>query len=114
MHEVSVAQSVVDLVEKEAKAAEAILVTSVELDIGSLSGVETEALEFAWEMVVKDTLLARAELQINYITARARCKECSSEFDSDNYFTPCPSCGSFSFDVYQGRELQVKSFNIET
>ena len=114
MHEVSIAQSVVDLVEKEAKIAEAIKVTRVELDIGSLSGVETEALEFAWEMVVKDTLLENATLLINYIMARARCKECGSEFGSENYFTPCPSCDSFSFEVFQGRELQVKAFNIET
>ena len=113
MHEVSIAQSVVDLVEKEAKAAEAIQVTRVELDIGRLSGVETEALEFAWEMVVNNTILEKAILVINHIRARARCKACGKEFESENYFTPCPSCGSFSFEVFQGRELQVKAFNIE-
>ncbi len=113
MHELSIAQSIVELVEKEATAAGASKIIKVELDIGSMAGVELGALEFAWEVVIRDTIVENAVLQINNIPARAKCKECDNVFDTDNFFTPCPSCGCFSYDIFQGKELLVKAINIE-
>lgn len=113
MHELSIASGIVDLVEEEVAKAKAVKVNHVEIDIGTLSGVEIHALEFAWEAVTKDTMLEGAELLVNNIEARAKCEECGHRFQLDTFFSPCPECHSFRQDIYQGKELRVKSINVD-
>ena len=113
MHELSIAMSIVEVCSEEVQKAGATKVTKVEVEIGSLAGVETEALEFSWDVAINNTLVAGAPLVIRKVMARARCQECQSEFDIENYFSPCPSCGAFGYEVVQGKELQVKAITIE-
>lgn len=113
MHEVSIAYSIIELVETEAERANALKVNMVEVEIGSLAGVEIEALKFAWDMVTQESKIGPAALEIIHVKAKARCKDCGNEFEVENFFEPCPQCKSYSFEVFQGKELQVKSINIE-
>jgi hydrogenase nickel incorporation protein HypA/HybF len=113
MHELSVACSIVEIVEKETKAYQNGKVTKVELDIGTLSGIEIEALVFSWDIAIKNSPISPAPLVINHITALAKCDECSHEFETKDYFTPCPKCGSIRTDIVKGKELQVKSITID-
>jgi hydrogenase nickel incorporation protein HypA/HybF len=113
MHELSIAMSIVEICTEEVQKASASKVTKVEVEIGSLAGVETEALEFSWDVAINNTVVEDAPLVIKKIIARAKCRECQSEFDIENYFSPCPSCGAFGYEVVQGKELQVKAITIE-
>jgi len=113
MHELSIASSIIELVADEAQKASAKKVSKVELDIGSLAGVEQDALEFAWETVTQNTIVEHAVLQINNIQAKARCSDCKTSFEAENFFAPCPSCYGFNYEVLQGKELQVKSIVID-
>ena len=70
MHELSIAISIVDTCTEEARKAGGNSVSSVELEIGKLSGVVPEALEFSWDVAIKDSMLEKAELKINQINAR--------------------------------------------
>lgn len=113
MHELSIAQNIIEIVIDHAKNIQAKSVCEVELDIGTISGVIPETLEFALEVSIKDTILEKAKIIINVIEAKAICRKCEKHFDLDDVYTLCPHCGSFEFDIIQGKELKVKSIKIE-
>lgn len=66
MHELSLAMSLVEAVEetmaRERLAAGGVHVRAVRLRIGTLSGVNREALAFAYECACQDTALAGSRL----------------------------------------------------
>jgi len=113
MHELSIVMSIIEIAEENAKKENASVINEIELDIGKQAGVVMEALEFAIEAAKMGTLLEKAEWKINEIPARARCTSCGHEFDTEHLYEPCPACGNPFSDVFQGRELRVKSLKVE-
>jgi hydrogenase nickel incorporation protein HypA/HybF len=113
MHELSIALDIIEIAEENARKANASVITEIELDIGSQAGVVIEALEFAIESAKKDTMLEKANWVINEIPAFARCTSCHHEFETDDLFSPCPKCSNPFSDIFQGRELRVKSLKVE-
>ena len=109
MHEMSIVMSIVDIAEDEARKANAHKITEVELDIGTISGIELEALNFAFECIKPKTMLKHAEIKINIIEARSVCEDCKHEFETENVFTLCPECDSYKTSILQGKEMKVKS-----
>ena len=109
MHELSVVMGIIKIAEQQANAANALVIEEIELDIGTMSGIEIGALEFAWTQAVKQTMLQNSVKKINRITARARCLDCDAEFDIENYYDACPACGQHLLNILQGKELRVKS-----
>ncbi len=112
MHELSVAMGIVNIAEKEIKKANKNKVTLIELEIGSLSGVELDSLEYVWEIAVKDTALDKAKKKINFIEAEAKCLECDTFFKVENVYDNCPKCKSYFKDIVKGKELRVKSLEV--
>jgi hydrogenase nickel incorporation protein HypA/HybF len=113
MHELSLAINIVEIVEEHAKAENARWVKEVELDVGELSGVVLEALEFALDSAIKRTLLEDAQITINKISGMAKCSECALEFETDDYYSTCPRCSSFNTEIIKGKEFKVKSITVE-
>jgi hydrogenase nickel incorporation protein HypA/HybF len=113
MHELSIATSIIEIVRDETAKAGSRKVTRVELEIGTMAGVETDALLFSWELVNKNTIAEEAPLLINVIQAMAECNECHTRFELDNFFTNCPSCESYLYEIFQGKELRVKAIVVE-
>ncbi len=62
MHELSIARSIVELVEEQADSRGALVVEELELEIGLLSGVETRTLEFALDSAIKGSQLVKARI----------------------------------------------------
>jgi hydrogenase nickel incorporation protein HypA/HybF len=113
MHEFSIIMNVLRITEENAKNLGAKIVHEIEIDIGKLSGVDIEALEFAMEHTQKNKLLENVRLVINKIPAKARCKSCNFEFDIDDFYTACPLCNNFKNDIFQGKELKVKAIKVD-
>ena len=113
MHELSIALGIVKIAEDESAKANANSVKAIELEIGSMSGIEMDSLDFAWPMAVKDTVLENARRDIDYIEAKARCLECQTEYDIEHIFDACPKCQSYFKDIFRGKELRVKALEIE-
>ena len=113
MHELSIAMSIIEIAEENAKNANASVISEIELDIGTQSGVVLDALEFAMEAATKDTMLENAEIKINTIAAKSRCSKCNKEFYIEEIFTACPECGNPFCDIIQGKDLKVKSLKVE-
>jgi hydrogenase nickel incorporation protein HypA/HybF len=109
MHELSIVMSIVDIAEQQARQANATVVEEIELDIGMLSGIEFNALEFAWNEGVKKTVLENAVKKINKIEASADCSDCRISFSIQNYYDACPVCGSHLINITRGKELKVRS-----
>lgn len=108
MHELSIAVNIVDIVTEEAKKVDSTAVSEVEIEIGSMSGIIIDALNFAMEEAVKNTSLSKAKLIFTEIKAEATCSKCDHHFDVDDFFAVCPKCGSFETDIIKGKELKIK------
>jgi hydrogenase nickel incorporation protein HypA/HybF len=113
MHELSIAISIVELAEEEAKKALASSITKVEVEIGTMSGVENDALLFAWDVAAKGTMADQAPLIIHTIQAEAHCLECGTDFPAENFFVECPQCKSFRYQLTRGKELRVSSLLVD-
>lgn len=112
MHELSIALSIIDLVEAEARRNGSSRVQEVELEIGTLAGVEIQTLEFALDSAVRGTLLEDAKIVRIYIEGTGFCNDCNSSFPVSSLFSPCPDCGSYCVKIIKGKELRVKSIVI--
>jgi hydrogenase nickel incorporation protein HypA/HybF len=114
MHELSIAQNIIDIVEQELdkQADTEREVKTLELEIGTLSGVVIEALETAMDSAVKDTALKEANIKINKIQAQAQCQSCEKIFEISDLYDPCPKCDSFNPKIIKGKELRVKSIEV--
>ena len=108
MHELSIAMGIVNIADKACKDAKKSTVTKIGLEIGRLSGVEIDALNFVWPAAVERSVLAKAEKEIDIIDAEANCLECGTSFKVENHYDACPSCGSYFKDIKKGNELKVK------
>ena len=113
MHELSIALGIVKIAEEERRKANAKTVRAIELEIGTMSGIEMDSLDFAWPVAVKDTILEHASREIDLIPAKARCLECTTEYDLAHIFDACPKCKSYFKDIFQGKELRVKALEVE-
>ena len=109
MHELSILMSIVETAEEKVKENHAQSVESIDLVIGDLAGVENEALEFAWDSAVKNTVLQSAKRNIIHVPAKAKCLECDCEFEIKELYDECPLCGEHLLQIVQGKELQIKS-----
>jgi hydrogenase nickel incorporation protein HypA/HybF len=113
MHEMSIAMNMVDIVCQKANEENALKINSVDLEIGELSGVIINSLEFCFEAACKNTIADGAKLNIHEINAEAFCKSCNKNFTLESDFSPCPTCNNFNFEFIKGKELSIKSFNID-
>ena len=108
MHELSIAENVVDSVLERTGGRH---VTTVRLQVGRLCGVVPDALTFCFDLATAGTPLEGAELQIEAPTGRAHCRDCDEDFDVDDLILLC-RCGSADVEVVAGRELQVMSVEV--
>jgi hydrogenase nickel incorporation protein HypA/HybF len=113
MHEFSIAVDIVDIATASAMKESASVIKEIDIEIGQLSGVVMEALEFSLEAAVKGTMLEKARRNLVIIPGKARCTKCFQEYDTDTLFKPCPACQACAPDIIQGKELRVKSIIVE-
>ena len=112
MHELSIAQSIVELAEEVAEREKADSIQSIEIEIGALSGVVLDALDFALEITVKDTTLRNAKINYLKITGKAECNECFCQFETNDLLAFCPKCRQANYRIVDGKQLRIKSLII--
>jgi hydrogenase nickel incorporation protein HypA/HybF len=113
MHELSVAQRLVELVSDELAGEPSLRVRSVRLRLGPLSGVVAEALLFAYDAATAGTALEGSTLEIERVTPAAFCPKCRKERELSNIQRlRCPVCHTPTPEVVRGRELEVLSVEV--
>ncbi|MGD2034118.1 MAG: hydrogenase maturation nickel metallochaperone HypA [Bacteroidales bacterium] len=113
MHEFSLAQNIIEIVDESLKKNGVRKATEIELEIGTLSGVEIPALEMAFESLKADSSVEQATIKLNIIKAKAVCRTCGKEFYPEDLFSPCPKCSAYGPEIVSGKELLVKSIVAE-
>lgn len=113
MHEMSIAESIVQIAEEAAARDGNARVRTVFVEIGALAGVELEALRFCWDAVTRDGRAAGAGLDITQTPGQAWCLQCSDTVALPAVFEACPRCGSYQVEVTGGTELRVREIEVE-
>jgi hydrogenase nickel incorporation protein HypA/HybF len=113
MHELSIALSILDVVEEEAQRHGG-RIAAIHLRLGPLSGVVKEALISAFDLAREGTRLARAELVVEEVPVAAYCPACAAERAPISVQElRCPACGSPTPEILRGRELEVVALEID-
>ena len=113
MHEVSIALSLLDIVEKKCREAGYHSIDSVRVRVGKASGVLPEAFAFAFEAAKKDTIARNAKFFIDVIPLGGFCSGCGRDFEMETtYILECPFCASASFKIQKGYELEVVDLDV--
>jgi hydrogenase nickel incorporation protein HypA/HybF len=107
MHELGIAQEVVAIVSEHARGR----VTRVVLEIGKLSAILPDAIQFCFDLCTEGTVVEGAELQIIEVPGRARCRICRGEVTLLQPFGRC-ECGSSDLEWLSGEELRIKEYEV--
>ncbi len=114
MHELAIAESIVEAVEAKATECNAVRVKNVRLKLGEASGVVLDSLTFCFEMLTSQyPMLAGTQLLADTVPHRARCRHCDNEFAVMNFVAQCPTCQEWSDEIISGTEMQIIEMEIE-
>ena len=114
MHELSIAESILDAVRQELTRHPGGRPIRAGLRIGELSGVDADSLSFCFEAVVKGTEWETLQLDIRACLQRRLCEECANEFAVVDYDAICPKCSSDKTKLISGDELDFDYLEVET
>ncbi|MDP1622818.1 MAG: hydrogenase maturation nickel metallochaperone HypA [Bacteroidales bacterium] len=107
MHELSLAMEVIELAQREAEKNGVSTIGEIRIEVGYLSGVEADAFKFALELLVKDTILEHAVIDLIRTPGEGRCSVCNMKFEMMNILDQCPGCRNFPTEITGGKEFRV-------
>ena len=113
MHEMGIALQIAEIATTSIpKDAGDVRVEKINLKIGKLAAVVPDSLRFCFDVAIKDTPLAGAELVIEELPVVARCKDCNTQWTISQPAFTCENCNSGSLEILSGRELDIESIEI--
>jgi hydrogenase nickel incorporation protein HypA/HybF len=107
MHELSIAQSIVDIVMEQMNIHNLSRVESVALRIGALRGIVVDSLNFGFDETIRETPMEGAKLVVETVPLRGTCLTCRQEFSMDDWSGDCPWCNSLTVEITSGKELEI-------
>ncbi len=113
MHEMSIAQSLIDIIKEEMVKNEANVLRSVHLNVGQLSAVVPDSLSFCFEIVTVGTEMEGAKLIMDLIPLTGHCRDCGQEFEIKEYAFVCPACESKEIETTGGQELAIVEIEVD-
>jgi hydrogenase nickel incorporation protein HypA/HybF len=112
MHEMALAEGVVDLVAEEAKRQGFTEIKAIVLEIGMLSHVAPEAMLFCFDAVSRDTIAEGAKLVIARVPGAGWCLDCAKTVPLRERFGACPDCGRHHVQMTAGDEMKVRELEV--
>jgi hydrogenase nickel incorporation protein HypA/HybF len=109
MHELGITENIVTIATQHAQGHK---IKRITLEIGKLSAIMPDAIEFCFDVCSRETLLEDAILEIIEIPGRGQCRKCGNKIALDEPFGIC-ECGSIELDLIAGQELKIKEMEIE-
>ncbi len=113
MHELSVTQNIVEIVNRHAEQAGASRVARIHLVIGDLSSIVDDSVQFYFDYLSEGTLCAGATLVFRRVDVKLECGNCGESWQPEGADWRCPACGVAQAQVTEGREFFVDSIEVE-
>lgn len=113
MHELSIAESLIEMLEDNAVTHNFKKVTKITLEIGVLAGIEKSALFFCFDSAAKNSLAEGADLVIQDKLAKGICLHCRQQIITSGWYEPCPHCGQVGIEISEGQQMIIKSLQVE-
>lgn len=107
MHEMSIAEGIIDIVETTARNNDVSRVKAVRISVGKLAGVDIPSLEFAWTSVTRGGPAEGARLDIERPDGQAWCLDCAKTIPLEKFGDPCPTCGGYHLTATGGTDMRV-------
>ncbi|MFQ6001699.1 MAG: hydrogenase maturation nickel metallochaperone HypA [Anaerolineae bacterium] len=113
MHELGITESLLSLALEQATQAQAQRITKIEVVIGQDSGASEESIKFYFDLLTPGTIAEGATLSFERVATRFRCPRCQRLLSPAEASGGCPDCGERSLELAAGRELYLKSIDVE-
>ena len=113
MHEMSLAEGVLQIIEDSAREQDFSRVKAVWLEIGQLSSVEPEAMRFCFDAVTRGSLADGARLEIVIVDGGGHCMNCGQTVQLAAVYDACPACGGYPVNPVSGTEMRIKELEVE-
>ncbi len=107
MHELGIAQNILEIVQQAVPENQSRSVREIRIRVGQLSGIVPDSLDFCFSIIVNDSDMRRAKLAIEQVPTLSRCKQCGRSFEIKDWIFACPDCGSASVELISGKELEI-------
>lgn len=113
MHEMALAEGVLQILEDAAREQQFTTVKTVWLEIGQLSSVEPEAMRFCFDAVIKGSLAEGARLEVIATPGEGQCLSCGKTVPLTVVYDPCPVCGGVPVTPTGGTEMRIKELEVD-
>jgi len=107
MHELGIAENILDIVRRNVPDDRASAVKSVRLRVGPFAGVVPDSLKFCFDALSGDAGMTNAALQIEHTQLAASCRDCGNKSEVKNFVFLCSACGGGNLEIISGNELEV-------
>ncbi|MBP2301074.1 hydrogenase maturation nickel metallochaperone HypA [Azospirillum picis] len=113
MHEMALCESLLQSMEEAGRSHGFSRVRKVRLEIGRFAGVETEALRFGFDVVMRGSLAEGAELEVLEVAGQGWCFDCNDTVALEERLAPCPRCGGHRLHPNGGTGMTIKDLEVE-
>lgn len=113
MHEMALAEGIMQILEDQAKSQHFERVKTVWLEIGELSHVDPDAIRFCFDAVAHDTIVEGANLEIDRVPGQAWCHTCARHVKISKLVDPCPLCDRYQLQVTGGEDMRVRELEVD-
>lgn len=114
MHELSVAENLLEIALRHGEQAKARRITDLYLVIGELSSIIDDSLQFYWDIIARGTLAEGARLHFKRIDARLKCANCGYQYPISGEDYSCPVCHGYHVEFISGNEFYFDAIEVET
>lgn len=112
MHELSLTEDLYQTIKEKAITDGFTRVNKVMLEVGELSHVQADAMQFCFESVMRGTIAAQAELEIVLVPGRGECTHCGTICALHHYYDPCSTCGAFGLRTIAGDRVRIRALEV--
>ncbi|MBN2564776.1 MAG: hydrogenase maturation nickel metallochaperone HypA [Candidatus Eisenbacteria bacterium] len=113
MHELSICQSMLRIVDSTMAEHRGARLRKILLDVGRGSTIEPILLREAFDVLTSGGPYEGTELVINDIPISGRCRSCGNDFTYEELAFGCPECGSTDIKITAGLELDIKALEVD-
>jgi hydrogenase nickel incorporation protein HypA/HybF len=113
MHELSVTESILEIVLRHAEQAQASKISHIYLVLGDLSSIVDDSVQFYWDMISEGTLAQGAVLHFQRVVTEMECQDCMTRYHPEGGDLSCPECESRRVKIISGEEFFIDSIEVE-